>query len=217
MKNRLIVITTIFLLIAASFGFAKVYTGMQNGQVEASGTEQIDTNSSQDGLVDPKDNLPNTNTTINVDNHEDVENNEFSLEISSIKVKQKVYPNVDPSNSKEYLNVLEKGIAHGKYTKLPNQAIDSGNVYLFAHNEGYANGKNIGFFHNLTKLKKGDEAIIRFKGNVYVYRFRSSKIVDPQDVSVYTGESANPTLTLQTCHNGQKERLIATFDLVAWY
>jgi len=113
--------------------------------------------------------------------------------------------------------VLEKGIAHGKYTKLPSEATESGNVYLFAHHEGYANGKDIGFFKKLDNLKSGDDAIIHFNGNTYVYNFRSSKIVDPSDTTVYTAEALTPTLTLQTCHNGEKQRLIATFDLVGWY
>jgi hypothetical protein len=140
MKNKLIVITTICLLVASSLGFAKIYSGIDNGHVIAAGSEQIDTGIDQTGKTDTADKLPDTSANSIVNNNSDVSNSEFLLEISSIKLKQKIYPNVDPINEKEYLGVLEKGIAHGKYTKLPNQAIDSGNVYLFAHNEGYAHG-----------------------------------------------------------------------------
>ena len=115
------------------------------------------------------------------------------------------------------MSVLNHSVAHGKYTLLPNEAIDSGNVYLFAHRQGSYNGKDIGFFKKLNEVQPGEEAYIYFDGHTYIYKFRSSVIISPKDTYVYTAYSPTPTLTLQTCEDGYSKRLILTFDLIGWY
>jgi len=141
---------------------------------------------------------------------------DFAIEIPSIGVKRKVISNVDPANKDEYLGVLENYVAHGKYTLLPDEAVLNGNVYLFAHREGVVNGKDVGFFKRLDELSKGDDLIVYYKGNVYLYSFRDSKVIEPWQTEVYTSYSATPTLTLQTCEDGQSKRLILFFDLVSY-
>lgn len=139
---------------------------------------------------------------------------EFFLSIPSIGLNKQVKRNVDPADKRIYGDVIEKYIAHGKYTRLPKGATEDGNVYLFAHREGFIGGRDVGFFRRLDELGKGDRAIINFDGGTYTYKFRESFIVDPLDTYVYTGYSKSPTLTLQTCNNGEEERLIVRFDLV---
>ena len=142
---------------------------------------------------------------------------EFVIEIQKIGLKRQVVENVDPANSQEYMGVLNHSIAHGKYTRLPDQAVESGNVYLFGHREGEYQGNDVGFFSRLDEVELGDEAIIKFDGNTYIYKFRSSRIVDPTETSVYTPFSSTPMLTLQTCEDGYSKRLILFFDFVGYY
>jgi LPXTG-site transpeptidase (sortase) family protein len=142
---------------------------------------------------------------------------DFRIIIPSINVDKQVVPNVDPSDKEEYLGVLNYAVAHGKYTPLPNAAIEDGNVYLFAHRAGNYQGRDIGFFRDLDKLGQSDELTLIYDGHTYIYRFNSSKIVSPKDVYVYTPFSDSPTLSLQTCESGQAKRLILKFDLVGWY
>ena len=55
---------------------------------------------------------------------------EFSIIIPKIGASAKIFPNVDPSNSDEFLPILMKGVAHAKGTVFPGIV---GNTYLFAH------------------------------------------------------------------------------------
>ncbi len=137
----------------------------------------------------------------------------FALEIPSINLKHDIWANTDPRYKEEYIPVLDQYIAHGKFTLLPDEATKDGNVYLFAHRSNY-DGKQNGFFANLDKIKPGDIAYIYYNGITYTYSFRTSKIVEPSETSVYTSQSDTPTLTMQTCNNGLKERLILWWDLV---
>ncbi|MBD3280459.1 sortase [Candidatus Dojkabacteria bacterium] len=138
---------------------------------------------------------------------------EFVLIIPSIGLEQGVIENVDPRYPEIYMPVLDENIAHGKYTRMPDGAVNEGNVYLFAHREWLHNGKDVGFFGRLDELGDGDVAIIRYNGKNYSYKFRAGKVVDVGDVSVYTDGAISPTLTLQTCE-GSEKRLMVWFDLI---
>lgn len=145
------------------------------------------------------------------------ESDKFILTIPSINLRKDVVRNVDPVSRDEYLDVINTKIAHGKYTKLPDEAIYSGNVYLFAHRDGTFQGSDMGFFRNLDKLGSADTAMIEYEGKTYIYKFRRSYVVSKYDVGVYNGDTDSPTLTLQTCQNGNTDRLIVEFDLVEVY
>ncbi len=138
----------------------------------------------------------------------------FELNIPKINLKKEVKMNIDPRYPNIYLPVLDQYIAHGKYTLLPNQAKDNGNVYLFAHRSSYGN-KNNGFFRDLDEITAGDKAYITYDGKTYTYQYKSKKIIGKSETEVYTAYSPTPLLTLQTCHNGTLERLIVWWDLIA--
>ena len=138
---------------------------------------------------------------------------EFVLIIPKIDLEKEVVENVNPADPDEYLPVLNENIAHGKYTRMPDGAVDEGNVYLFAHREWEFEGQNAGFFSKIGELGAGDIAIIKYNGKNYSYIFQSKKLVDVKNVSIYTSESVSPTLTLQTCE-GSEKRLIVSFTLV---
>lgn len=135
---------------------------------------------------------------------------DFSIQIPKISLNKRIVANVDPINTAEYLAVIEKDIAHGKYTLLPFQAKNDGNVYLFAHREGSS-----GFFNRLGELQKGDEILITFNNELYVYSVEEMFVVNPEDTFVYTADSAYPALTLQTCENGNTQRLIIKSKLIS--
>ncbi len=139
---------------------------------------------------------------------------EFRLAIPSINLNMNVVENVDPADESVYGAVMVNNIAHGKYTRLPDEATLEGNVYLFAHREGVVGGKDVGFFQNLNELSYGDIALIKYGDKIYKYRFRKSFVITPQDTWVYTGQSNSPTLTLQTCEDGESKRLIVKLDLI---
>jgi|GEM_PF-3271402 len=149
-----------------------------------------------------------------ISNLQDVRSQDFYLTIPSIGVNSHVLANVNPSIETEYAPVIEDEIAHGKYTRLPSEAVTNGNVYMFAHREGIINGKYVGIFKRLNELQDGDLAYVKFGDNTYVYQYQTQFIITPYDTWVYTGESAKPTLTLQTCENGDSMRLIAKFELI---
>lgn len=142
-------------------------------------------------------------------------NREFNLLIPKIGLQQQVVENVHPGNEAVYGPVIEQYIAHGLYTRLPDEATVDGNVYLFAHREGRQGSRDFGYFRNLDQLQAGDQAQIRYAGKTYTYTLYSAFVITPQDTWVYTDESEFPTLTLQTCENGDKLRLILKFRLVS--
>lgn len=138
----------------------------------------------------------------------------FKLRIPSIGLEHNVTENVNPARESIYGPVIEQSIAHGQYTRLPDEATVDGNVYLFAHRTGNINGRDIGFFNRLDELGKGDKAYVSYAGKTYVYEAYKSFVITPEDTWVYTGQSDFPSLTLQTCENGEEQRLIVKFKLV---
>lgn len=127
----------------------------------------------------------------------------FFIEIPKISLAHTILSNVDPSNKNEYLAVMDKGIAHGKYTALPPDP--DGNVYLFAHSRATTEEDTPqgGWFTRIDELEMGDVITLFYHGQTYTYTVATSFIVDPDEVSVYSGTSLYPghrSLTLQTCY-----------------
>jgi len=93
----------------------------------------------------------------------------FTIEIPKIGALSKIDANVDASDKKEYRTVLKGGIAHSAGIYLPGMG---GGITLFAHSTDIA--ANIGrynaVFYRLDELEKGDEIIIWFLGDKYVYQ-----------------------------------------------
>lgn len=126
-------------------------------------------------------------------------NTDFSIIIPKIAAVAPVISEVDYTNSDIFLKVLKKGVAHAKGTAYPDQI---GNVYIFAHStDVFYNVANFNaVFYLLGKLKKGDEVVLYYKGNKYIYSVNEVKVVSKDD-SYYLGKiSEGKTLTLQTCY-----------------
>lgn len=124
---------------------------------------------------------------------------QFSILIPKIGASAKVYPNVDPGNSQEFLEVLKHGVAHAKGSVFPGM---DGNVYLFAHSAD--NWWNVtrynAVFYLLKDLSEGDEIVVFFDDKRFNYSVSQKVISDPKDISFLTqSQMGKEQLVLQTC------------------
>lgn len=122
----------------------------------------------------------------------------FSIVIPKIAANAKILPNIDPSNDKEYLEALKKGVAHSLGTAFPGE---HGHIFLFAHSTDYF--WNVGtynaIFYLLSKLEKTDEINLFYKNQRYIYKVVNKTVVDPSQVEYLTRKTNKEFLTLQTC------------------
>lgn len=135
----------------------------------------------------------------------------FSLSIPSLELSNlPVTANVESGVEEVYDTVLETGLAHFKDTMLPISEKE-GNTVIYGHSSSgdYFDRTNdvAGAFSKLHEVKIGDEVIVEMDGKTYKYRISRSKIVEPHDVSIVTGQVGKDTLTLFTCFpNGNSAR-----------
>jgi len=126
------------------------------------------------------------------------EDPEFSIIIPKIGANARIFANTNAANEKEYLDVLEKGVAHTLGTAFPGEG---GHIFLFAHSTDYF--WNVGnynaVFYLLNKLEKNEEVNLFYQGTRYVYRVIGKEIVDPSQVQYLTRKTNREFLTLQTC------------------
>lgn len=128
----------------------------------------------------------------------------FTLSIPSLKITNlRVTANVESGVEAIYDSYLEGGLAHFNGTGLPISELNnntviyghsaSGNYYERSHDATAA-------FSVLKNIKIGDEVKITMEGKEYKYKVAKSKIVEPHDVSIITGDIGRETLTLFTCY-----------------
>lgn len=106
------------------------------------------------------------------------------LVIPSINVDVPVVPGDDWEQ-------LKKGAGHHIGSANPGER---GNVFISGHNDIYGE-----IFRHLEKLKPGDKVIVYAGEQPYTYIVRTTRIVDPTDVSIMYPTST-PILSLMTCH-----------------
>lgn len=85
-----------------------------------------------------------------------------------------------------------------------------GNTFIYGHN-------NMHVFGKLKYLKTGDQVIvIGSNGNQFTYALESSRVVVPEDVSLFAYQGA-PILTIQTCTGvWHEKRNLLQFRLVGY-
>ncbi|MCJ7826573.1 class E sortase [Patescibacteria group bacterium] len=118
--------------------------------------------------------------------------------IPKIRANASIVWEVDPYNEKIYQRALTKGVAHAKGSAYPGQV---GNVFIFSHSSQdflTANRYN-SIFYLLTKLEKGDEIYLFYKGKPFVYSVSGHEIVKSDTVSLLTKKNNQKELTLMTC------------------
>lgn len=123
---------------------------------------------------------------------------EFGLIIPKINVNVPVVADVNGDVARVYFQKLKDGVAHFKDTAKPNQI---GNTVIFGHSSaipGITATPHAETFLLLDKLKKGDQIIVYYQGQPYIYAVDSvkSKSDDSLDILEPTNIS---TLTLFTC------------------
>ena len=126
-------------------------------------------------------------------------NADFSVVIPKIGASEKITANVDPSNEKEYLQVLTNSIAHAKGTSFPGLG---GSTYLFAHSaDSFWNvGRYNAVFYLLKELTPGDDVYVFFQGKRHNYKVYETKIVDREDIHYLDSASdIGERVILQTC------------------
>lgn len=125
------------------------------------------------------------------------ETHKDSIVIPSVFIDEPIIFNVDPNDSKVYLEALKRGIAHASGTGFPG----SGTMgYYFAHSSTPTFVKQFNaVFYLLHKLSIGDTVYIFHQGVRYDYIVYAKQIVDPKDTSFLRYTNPVETIVLQTC------------------
>ncbi|WP_283685001.1 class D sortase [Clostridium perfringens] len=119
------------------------------------------------------------------------------LKISSINLKA---PIVDGEENLNYVVA--------KYKTSPNFG-ETGNTILAAHNNMKGS-----IFRNLYKVKIGDTVEVQKDNEVFKYKITQREIVEPSDPSLLTQDLNKKEITLITCTNRAKQRLIVKGELI---
>ena len=142
------------------------------------------------------------NYQLNQKNNETVEaipvDLNFSIIIPKINANTKVIKNVDPFDANIYQPALTKGVAHAKNTSTPDKL---GNTFIFAHSAGnwYQANQFNAVFYLLNKLTAGDEIIVYYQSQKYIYSVDEIKFVKSDEISYLSNQLNTNTLTLMTC------------------
>jgi LPXTG-site transpeptidase (sortase) family protein len=138
----------------------------------------------------------------------------FYISIPSIGIDRlPVKANVDSTTESVYNTVLKDSLAHFENTGLPISEVQN-NIVVYGHSASStynpkANDPEVAFSF-LSQMKVGDEIYIDLEGQRYKFRMYSSKEVEPNDLSIITGNPNQRTLTLFTCSpaGNPKKRLV---------
>jgi LPXTG-site transpeptidase (sortase) family protein len=127
----------------------------------------------------------------------------FSLSIPSLSLNNlPVTANVDSNDEASYQAWLNKGLAHFKGTGLPISEVNN-NIVIYGHSSSgdyYERTHDVaGAFSRLNKIGVGDTVEIDISGQKFLFRVKSTKIVDPNETDIITGTTDLRTLTLFTC------------------
>lgn len=117
-----------------------------------------------------------------------------SLQIPSLGISAPII--WDVSEAKFY-SELEKGLIHLQHTATPDK---SGNVFIAGHSSNYPWNKGLykTIFATLPNIQTGDEIIVSFQNQQYLYKVTNKKVVKPNDLSVLEqGDKA--IISLMTC------------------
>ncbi|MEX0594554.1 MAG: sortase [Patescibacteria group bacterium] len=119
-----------------------------------------------------------------------------------------VHPNI-------IIESLKTGVSQYAGTATPGQI---GNSVIVGHSSDFpwSDGRYKNIFALLDKLTVGDQIIITYKTEKYIYVVTGQKIVAATDLSVLN-ITAKPTVTLLTCYpvGTSRNRLIITAKLVS--
>lgn len=121
----------------------------------------------------------------------------YYLSVPKITAAAPITVAVNPQNPRDYLPVLEKGIAQAQGTALPGER---GTIFLFAHSSDVPwkiTRYNTPFLR-LGELQPGDKISINHGSQKYEYSVREKKEVWPNEIQ-YLKNTGKNQLILQTC------------------
>ncbi len=95
-----------------------------------------------------------------------------------------------------------------KYRNSPNFG-EKGNTILAGHNN-----MDGSIFKNLYKVKVGDIVEVQYGNKIFKYKISQKEIVEPNDSSLLTQDLSKKEITLITCTNRAKQRLILKGELI---
>ncbi|MFY8253793.1 class D sortase [Clostridium perfringens] len=119
------------------------------------------------------------------------------LKISSIDLEAPIV------NGEDNLNYVV-----AKYRNSPNFG-EKGNTILAGHNN-----MDGSIFKNLYKVKVGDIVEVQYGNKIFKYKISQKEIVEPNDSSLLTQDLSKKEITLITCTNRAKQRLIIKGELI---
>lgn len=201
MRKSLIALCLIgIILITTSLAFQYKSKKIKNDLIES---YKINSEESKNKDNKIEQNIDNGNSNIQVKkkNNSSVntknENIIGILKISSIKLEAPIML------GEENLNYVV-----AKYRNSPNFG-ESGNVILAGHNNMKGS-----IFRSLHKLKIGTIVEIQSDNKIYKYKITEREIVEPNNPSLLSQDLSKKEITLITCTNHAKQRLILKGELV---
>lgn len=104
----------------------------------------------------------------------------------------------DTHDEKEMLENLKNGVIHWPETAFPGE---EGNCVITGHSSDFfwrtGNYKTV--FALLGELEEGDEIIVYFDQQKFVYKVENKEIVSANSLDILSQNKKEPTLTLFTC------------------
>lgn len=201
MRKSLIALCLIgIILITTSLAFQYKSKKIKNDLIESYKINSEESKNKDNKIEQNIDN-GNSNIQVNKKNNSSVntknENIIGILKISSIKLEAPIML------GEENLNYVV-----AKYRNSPNFG-ESGNVILAGHNNMKGS-----IFRSLHKLKIGTIVEIQSDNKIYKYKITEREIVEPNNPSLLSQDLSKKEITLITCTNHAKQRLILKGELV---
>lgn len=189
-------ILVILILIGISLISVASYMDYKDNNIKNDLISNYENNSSIDNFIEKENDNIENKVSNKFEYKEETINSKRTnvigiLEIKSIGLKA---PIVDGEENLDYVVA--------KYRSSANFG-QAGNVILAGHNNMKGS-----IFKNLYKVKIGDIIEIKTDNNIYKYKLTERVIVNPSDSSLLTKNISEKEITLITCINRAKERLI---------
>lgn len=189
-------ILVILILIGISLISVASYIDYKDNNIKNNLISNYENNSSIDNSIEKENDNIENKVSNEFEYKEEGENSKRInvigiLEIKSIGLKA---PIVDGEENLDYVVA--------KYRSSANFG-QAGNVILAGHNNMKGS-----IFKNLYKVKIGEIIEIKTDNNIYKYKLTERVIVNPSDSSLLTQDISEKEITLITCINRAKERLI---------
>ena len=127
-----------------------------------------------------------------------IPDNNFSLIIPQININTKVIPFVNLADKNATQKALKAGAVQAKGSSSPGQ---QGTIYIFGHSTDSPWHIKLynAIFYPLKDMEQGDEIIIIYKGNPFIYQVEEKKIVGADDLQYLANPLGKEKLVLLTC------------------